>query len=63
MEVKYHQEYLERLSRWDDITRSKFYVLTKHLNVELEDGVHVVKDSDSVKDLDLDLTHNNKSNK
>lgn len=45
IKVLYH--WTDKLSEWDDLTRSKFNALTDYLDIELENGVHVVKNLDS----------------
>lgn len=48
-DIKALYHWRDKLSEWDDLTRSKFNVLTDYLDIELEEGVHVVKDLDSPK--------------
>ncbi len=46
-DIKSLYHFHQKLSEWDDLTRSKFNALTDYLDIELENGVHVVKNLDS----------------
>ena len=46
-DIKALYHWRDKLSEWDDLTRSKFNALTDYLDIELENGFYVVKNLDS----------------
>ena len=46
-DIKALYHWRDKLLELDDLTRSKFNALTDYLDIELKDGVHVVKNLDS----------------
>jgi|ETNvirenome_2_30_1030614.scaffolds.fasta_scaffold00114_36 hypothetical protein len=42
---KYTDEKYRRVDEWDSLQREKINVITDHLGIELDNGVHVIIDS------------------
>jgi len=44
---KYTDDKFKSVSDWDDLQREKINVITDHLSIELDNGVHVLTDSET----------------
>jgi hypothetical protein len=43
-DIKYLKDRCEVLDKWDSENRDKFRVIEKHLDIRIENGMHVVDD-------------------